>query len=415
MVGLLSRSGRRVSTAANLSIVSSPADASGTARSVPLWRNERALRIVLQILFVGTVALAAGFLYANMVRGLQRLGLAIDFGFIGEESGFGISEGLEYEPSDPYGRAFVVGLFNTLRVSAIGIVAATLIGGLIGIIGLSGNWLVRSMARAYVEIFRNVPLLLQVIFWYSAVVLQLPSVRESISIRDLVFISQRGVYIPKPLPTDALGVWLAVVGAGFAAAVAVMLRLRAMRPRRVAPVWTVVLGLTIVVGAGVAGRILAPGAPFELETPVLERFNFAGGIRLTPEFTALLLGLTAYTSAFIAEIVRGGIQSVDRGQREAARAVGLREPQILRLVIIPQALRIVIPPVTSQYLNLAKNSSLAIAVGFPDLFNVGTTIMNQTGQSIPVFAMIMTTYLIMSILTSSMMNWYNHRVRIIER
>ncbi|MEW6049246.1 MAG: ABC transporter permease subunit [Bacillota bacterium] len=304
------------------------------------------------------LAVFAGLTYANMRRGLQSLGLTLSFGFLGIEAGFDISEGPAYQPGDTYARAFWVGAVNTLRVSAFGIVGATLVGAVVGLARLSSNWLVRRLATAYVETVRNVPLLLQLLFWYGAVFLKLPPVRQAVTWFGAIHITQRGIYLPRL-------------------------------------VWT---------GAGPA-----------VELPVLQGFNFRGGTHLSPELSALLIGLVVYTGAFVAEVVRGAVQSVPHGQWEAARALGLSQGQALRFVIVPQALRVIVPPLTSQYLNLAKNSSLAIAIGFPDLFNVGHTILNQTGQSIPVFLMIMASYLAMSLATSALMNLYNRRVRLVER
>ena len=385
------------------------------AERIPFWRDTRVLGVLLQIIFlVGVVALA-GFLYTNMLRGLRGLGLTLNLEFLGLEAGFGISEGIAFQPSDTYFRAFWVGVINTLKVSIIGVVLATIIGLIFGVARMSSNWLVRNIAIAYVEGFRNIPLLLQILFWYTAVILQLPPVRSSISFFDRVFISQRGFYLPRPQPTDGLKVWGGYLALGLLLAV-VLYFLRQRRLRKLdRPGFPSKWALPTFIAIAVLGWYLSPQTPFILDLPILSRFNFVGGIWLSPEFSALLIGLTFYTGTFIAEAVRAGIQSVERGQREAALASGLKEIQVMRLVILPQALRIIVPPLTSQYLNLVKNTSLAIAVGFPDLFNVGTTMMNQTGQSIPVFAMIMANYLIMSLATSAFMNWYNRRISLVER
>ena len=350
-----------------------------------------------------------------MLAGLRGLGLTLNLNFLQDEAGFGISEGIAYDPSDTYLKAFWVGILNTLKVSIIGIVCATVIGLLFGIARLSSNWLIRMIATAYVECFRNIPLLLQILFWYTAVVGQLPQVRESISLFDGVFINNRGVYLPSPEPTSSLQIWLWFLGAGLLLAVFLyVLRWRQLqqldRPGFRAK-WALP-GFLIV---ALCGWFLTPGSPFTLDLPVLQGFNYRGGMRFTPEFSALLIALSIYTSAFIAEIVRSGIQSVVKGQREAARSVGLKEGQTLRLVVLPQAIPIIVPPLTSQYLNLAKNSSLAVAIGFPDLFSVGNTTLTQTGQSIPVFAMVMVSYLVMSLTTSAAMNWYNRWITRIER
>lgn len=382
---------------------------------IPLWRDVRVLRILFQGIFLLGVILLLAILYRNMLAGLRGLGLTLNLNFLQDEAGFGISEGIAYDPSDTYLKAFWVGILNTLKVSIIGIVCATVIGLLFGIARLSSNWLIRMIATAYVECFRNIPLLLQILFWYTAVVGQLPQVRESISLFEGVFINNRGVYLPSPEPTSGLQIWLWFLGAGLLLAVFLyVLRWRQLqqldRPGFRAK-WALP-GFLIV---ALCGWFLTPGGPFTLDLPVLQGFNYRGGMRFTPEFSALLIALSIYTSAFIAEIVRSGIQSVVKGQREAARSVGLKEGQTLRLVVLPQAIPIIVPPLTSQYLNLAKNSSLAVAIGFPDLFSVGNTALTQTGQSIPVFAMVMVSYLVMSLTTSAAMNWYNRWITRIER
>lgn len=350
-----------------------------------------------------------------MLKGLQGLGLTFSVDFLNQEAGFGIAEGGDYTPSDTYLQAFWVGVINTLKVSILGILFATVLGLFFGVIRLSSNYLVKKIASIYVECFRNIPLLLQILFWYTAVMLQLPPVRQSLTLYQSIYINQRGIYLPWFQPAQGLKIWIVFVVAGLGAGCLLYLigirRLRRSGSVGFPSLWAV----TIFMCVAVSGWYLTEQIPFSLDIPVLQRFNFTGGIRLTPEFSALLLGLSVYTSSFIAEIVRGGIQSVKRGQREAAKAIGLKEFQILRLVVLPQALRIIIPPLTNQYLNLAKNSSLAIAVGFPDLFNIGNTMMNQTGQSIPVFAIIMFSYLIMSLTTSLFLNWYNRKVRIVEQ
>ena len=320
--------------------------------------RSRAVDLLVQALFLAALVATGAALDANLTRSLQSLGLSLSFHFLEVEAGFGISEGLPYQPGDSYARAFWVGVVNTLRVSAWGILGATLLGLVVGVARLSSNWLVARLATTYVELVRNVPLLLQLLFWYSALFLNLPPVRQAVTWFGVVHITQRGIYLPTPR-------------------------------------W-------------------GPGG-LSWEHPVLQGFNFQGGLRLSPEFCALLLGLTVYTAAFIAEVVRGAVQSVPRGQWEAAQALGLSYGQTLLRVIIPQALRIIVPPLINQYLNLTKNSSLAIAVGFPDLFNVGNTMINQTGQSVPVFLLIMGSYLLMSLLTSALLNLYNRRVRLVER
>ena len=377
---------------------------------IPFWRDVRVLRILFQVLFLLGVILLLAILYRNMLAGLHGLGLTLNLNFLQDEAGFGISEGIPYEPSDTYLRAFWVGIVNTLRVSIIGIICATLLGLLFGIARLSSNWLIRTIAAAYVECFRNIPLLLQILFWYTAVVGQLPKVRESISLFGGVFINNRGIYLPSPEPASGLKIWLWFLSAGLILAVILYIVRWRQLQQLDRPGFRAKWALPAFLIVALCGWFLTPGSPFTLDLPALQGFNYSGGMRFTPEFSALLIGLSIYTSAFIAEVVRSGIQSVVKGQREAARAVGLKEGEILRLVVLPQAIPIIVPPLTSQYLNLAKNSSLAVAIGFPDLFSVGNTTLTQTGQSIPVFAMVMASYLVMSLATSAAMNWYNRRI-----
>ena len=382
---------------------------------IPFWRDIRVLRVLFQVIFLIGVVLLAGILYTNMLRGLRGLGLTLNLDFLNDEAGFGIAEGIAYEPSDTYLRAFWVGVINTIRVSVIGIACATVLGLIVGIARLSSNWLVRNIAAIYVECFRNIPLLLQILFWYTAVILQLPSVRESLTFLGGVFINQRGIYLPSPQPTSAVKIWLGYLAGGCILALIIYLvRLRKLR-RMEQPGFPAKWALPAFLLVAFMDWFLTPGRPFTLELPALKGFNFAGGIYLSPEFCALLIGLVIYTGAFIAEVVRSGLQSVAKGQREAAKAIGLNEFQTLRLIVLPQALRVIAPPLTSQYLNLTKNSSLAVAIGFPDLFNVGNTMMNQTGQSIPIFGMIMMSYLTISLTTSAYMNWYNRRINRIGR
>ncbi len=382
---------------------------------IPFWRDIRVLRILFQVTFLLGVVLLLVILYTNMLKGLRGLGLTLNLDFLQDEAGFDISEGIPYEPSDVYLKAFWVGILNTLKVSIIGIVCATLLGLLFGIARLSSNWLIRTIATAYVECFRNVPLLLQILFWYTAVVGQLPRVRESIALFGGVFINNRGIYLPSPEPTSGLGIWLGFLGAGLLlAAVLYVLRWRKLQQLD-RPGFRAKWALPAFLIVALCGWFLTPGRPFTLDLPVLQGFNFKGGMRFSPEFSALLIALSVYTGAFIAEIVRSGIQSVVKGQREAARSIGLKESQTLRLIVLPQSIPIIVPPLTSQYLNLTKNSSLAVAIGFPDLVSVGNTMMTQTGQAIPIFAMIMASYLVMSLTTSAAMNWYNRWINRVGR
>jgi len=397
-------------------VTQGPASPPRTAHhgAVPPWRNVRVLRIAGQIVVVLIVAIFALVLWTNLTTSMARSGLTFGFGFLNSTAGFEIAESaIPYTATDTYGRAFVVGLLNTLVISVAGIVLATILGVIVGVARLSGNWLVNRVAAGYVELMRNTPLLVQLVLLY-AVFLQLPSVANSISLGGSAFLNQRGLFLPRPLAEPGFGLWLTVLVAALVVALAA--RVTASRLEAAGrPTYRLgTIGLVALVAIPAVSWV-ALGAPLRLDLPVQQRFNFVGGVVLSPEFTALLLGLVVYTAAFIGEVVRGGIQSVRRGQLEAAYAVGLRPMQTLRLVVFPQALRVIVPPLTSQYLNLAKNSSLAIAIGFPDLFSVTRTMANQTGQSVSVIVLVMGTYLAISLVTSLFMNLYNRRVQVLER
>jgi general L-amino acid transport system permease protein len=358
-----------------------------------------------------------GYQFAlNAMANLGARNIASGLGFFHNTAGFGVNLSLiPFEETDSYGRAFLVGLLNTLLVSGIGIVLATLLGFTVGIGRLSSNWLVARIAGGYVEIIRNLPLLFQILFWYLAVLGTLPGPRQSLSVFGAIFINNRGFVVPAFRPTEGfVYVWVAL-GLGVLATVALGLRARRVREQtgRMIPVlWK---GVALVVGLPLAAFVAA-GLPIDVELPRIQGFNFVGGMRVIPEFLALLFALTIYTASFIAEIVRAGILAVPRGQTEAGLALGLRRGQLLRLILIPQALRIIVPPLTNQYLNLTKNSSLAVAIGYPDLFAVfaGTT-LNQTGQAIEIIAITMAVYLSLSLATSVLMNWYNSRVQSVDR
>ena len=384
--------------------------------NTPFWRDIRFIRILLQILFLLGVLLLAGILYTNMQRGLKNLNLELNLDFLSNEAGFYISEGGGYDPSDAYHNAFWVGILNTIKVSLIGIVCATVLGLFFGIARLSSNWLIRNIATAYVEVFRNIPLLLQILFWYTAVIIgQLPLVSNSISLPGSIFINNRGIYLPALEPTSGLKIWLIFICFGILiGAVLFILRWRKLQQLD-RPGFPAKWALPVFIIIAICGWFLTPGGPFKLNLPELTGFNYKGGFRFSSEFSALLIGLSVYTGAYIAEIVRSGLQAVAKGQREAAGAVGLNQQQTLRLIVLPQAIPIIVPPLTSQYLNLAKNSSLAVAIGFPDVFSIGNTMMSHTGQSIPVFAMIMVSYLIMSLTTSTAMNWYNKWINRVKK
>lgn len=383
----------------------------------PFWRDVRVLAILGQAIFLLIVALAAGFLYANVTSGMQRTGMTGSFAFLESTAGFEIGiKPIPYAPADSYWRAFQVGIVNTLLVSIIGITLATLVGIVVGVAQLAGNWLVVRLARLYVLTFRNIPLLLQLFFWYFVVFQQLlPPVRESLGLPGLVYINERGVSIPWFEPTETMGLWLLALLAGASIAGGVWYGLGRHQDATGQQSPRLLIAAGIVLVSGLAGWLVLPAAPLVPTIPAEGRFNIAGGLELKPEFSALLLGLSIYTGAFIAENVRAGIQGIPKGQTEAARALGFSPLQSMRLVILPQALRIIIPPTTNQYLNLMKNSSLAFAIAYPDLYNIARSISNLSGQAVQVVGLLMLSYLAISLLASFLMNQYNRRVRLVER
>jgi general L-amino acid transport system permease protein len=379
------------------------------------WRDARLRGIALQILFVGAIVAVIGFLAYNTIVNLRRSSIASGFGFLDREAAFGIGESLiAYSPAESYGRAFLVGLTNTLYVSAIGIVLATIVGTVMGLARLSSNWLVRKLAQVYVETFRNVPLALQLLFWWGLLRQVAPGPREAWQLLPGVLVSNRGIVFAVPVENPA-HLWMLIALVGGIIVTWAVSRWAAARQARTGQQFpTGWIGLALVIGLPLI-VFLAAGAPLKLDWPVLRGFNFAGGTGVSPEFAALLIGLVIYTASFIAEIVRAGILAVSWGQSEAAMALGLRPGQRMRLVVLPQALRVIVPPLTSQYLNLTKNSSLAVAIGFPDLVSIANTTMNQTGQAVEGIAMIMAVYLFISLSISLAMNLYNRAVALVER
>jgi len=382
------------------------------------WRDIRFLQILAQVTFILALALAAGFLYANVTANLARQGLTVGYGFMKNPASFDIGESyIPYKASDTYQRALIVGLVNTLVVSAIGILLTTIVGVLAGVARLSSNWLVSRIAAAYVGVIRNTPLVIQLMFWYFGVIIQLPSVKEAIEIPGPIYLSRRGVYMPWAEATASYPAWRVYIVLAIISIFITWYVLRSTQKRAsvpITPLWNLAY-LIIPVVIIWFGALIQPEPPLKQLIPELAGLNFKGGIRLTPEFAALLFGLVIYTGAFIAEIVRAGIQAVSRGQVEAARSLGLSNSQTLRLIVFPQALRIMIPPVTSQYLNLAKNSSLAIAIGYSDLFSIAGTIFNNTGAAVEIIMIMMLSYLSMSLFTSLLMNIYNKRIQLVER
>jgi general L-amino acid transport system permease protein len=378
---------------------------------VPLHHDPRFRSLLHQIVLLALL-LWFGYQFAlNARANLAAQGITSGFGFLDNTAGFGVNQSLiPYSESDTYGRVFFVGLLNTLLVAGLGIVLATVLGFVIGIARLSPNLLFARLAGGYVELIRNLPLLFQILFWYLAVLGTLPGPRQSLSIWGAIFLNNRGLIVPAPVIGVGAGYVLAVLVFVALAAVALAWWSKRRQDRtgqKFPALWS---SLGLIIGLPLIAAWTA-GWPISFEWPELRGFNFVGGIRLIPEFAAILLALSLYTAAFIAEIVRAGIAAIPRGQTEAALALGLPRSLALRLIIVPQALRVIVPPLTSQYLNLTKNSSLAIAIGYPDLFAVfAGTALNQTGQAIEIIGITMAVYLLMSLLTSALMNWYNAHI-----
>ncbi len=394
----------------------SPSTMSKPSGSKSLIYNPAFRSAIFQIIAIAALVFFFYTIINNALNNLDARGIATGFGFLNQEAGFGIGLTLiEYNETYSYGRTFIVGLLNTALVSVLGIILATAIGFTMGVARLSTNWLVSRLAAVYIETFRNIPLLLQIFFWYFAVLQALPSARQSLSLGEAIFLNVRGLYFPAPLFNEGSGVVIAAFVIGLVATLSISIWAR--NKQRLTGQQTPMgrIGLGLLVGLPLLVYFVS-GMPISLEYPQLKGFNFKGGISIIPELAALLLALSVYTAAFIAEIVRSGINAVSHGQTEAAMSLGLPRAKTLKLVVIPQALRIIIPPLTSQYLNLTKNSSLAMAIGYPDLVSVfaGTT-LNQTGQAIEIIAMTMGVYLTLSLLTSALMNLYNRKVALVER
>ncbi|MBR0694174.1 ABC transporter permease subunit [Bradyrhizobium lablabi] len=382
------------------------------------WRlslsDPRVAGLFWQIVVVAIAVAAVAWLWSNAVHNLSVRRISTGFAFLGREAGMPIADSwIEYSPKNTYLRAFIVGIVNTLRVAVIGIVLATVLGTAVGIARLSSNWLLSRLAAVYVEVLRDLPLLLQLLFWY--VLMQgLPAARQAWKPVEGVFLSNRGLVLPS-IPLDAANLWTtlaAVVGLTVLHFIRRRLIAQQMLDGRARPAWPYAIVLVVVLPALVS---LLSGASWRITLPELRGFNFVGGLTLAPEYFALLIALVTYTSAFIAEIVRSGIQAVPRGQWDAAKALGLKRSFVLQHIVLPQALRVIIPPMTSQYLNLTKNSSLAVAVGYQDIVSIANTTLNQTGQAIEAIALIMMVFLTISLGISLFMNWYNARIALVER
>ncbi len=385
------------------------------AAKTRFWNDEKTRGIIYQVVTAILVAFIGYYLISNVQDNMEKQSIASGFGFLEKEAAFEIGEkSIEYSAADSYGRALVVGVINTLKVSLIGMVLTTMLGTIVGVCTLSSNWLLSRIGTIYVEIFQNIPVLLQLFFFYALFYEAFPGPRQALSPVAGLFISNRGVDFAVPAQHFA---WSYVVTAFLVACVIVFFMVRWAKRRQertgqqFPSFW---LGLGLLAGLPLLMWAVC-GAPTELDIPVLKGFNFQGGQNISPEFSALLFGLVLYTASFIAQIVRAGIQSISHGQTEAAMSIGLKTKHVLSLVIFPQALRVIIPPLTSQLLNLTKNSSLAVAIGYPDFVQVAGTTINQTGQAVEGVALMMLVYLTLSLLTSAFMNWYNKKIAIVER
>ena len=385
------------------------------AEKIPFWLDPKKRAIMYQIAVLALVGLLAYYLVSNTLTNLEKQSIATGFGFLQKESAFEIGESLiPYSAASSYGRALLVGALNTLKVAFIGIVFTIILGTIVGVARLSTNWLVAKLAAIYIEVMQDIPVLLQLFFWYAIFYEILPGPRQALCPVNGLFLCNRGVAftIPEAHPAYKYMLLALLVGCGIVYLMRRWAKKRHEKTGQPFPVFSVSIG--IILGLPLV-TWWAFGAPVKMDVPKLVGFNFKGGMTVSPEFIALLLGLVLYTAAFVAEVVRAGIQSVSKGQREAAMSIGLRPTPILNLVILPQALRVIIPPLTSQMLNLTKNSSLAVAIGFPDFVSVANTTINQTGQAVEGVALIMAVYLIFSLSTSAFMNWYNKKVKLVER
>ena len=388
------------------------------AATTSILNNSEFRGILYQLLIAALLIYLGWSIVENTIANMEARDIRTGFGFLDETAGFSIMMSLvPYEPGNTYGRVFIVGLLNTLLVAGVGVVLATIVGFLVGIMRLSQNWVVSHLANIYVEIFRNVPLLLQILFWYTAVLKPLPGPRQVFERNTEIYfgISNRGITGPEfiLLENFSFTTWTILLGILFTIGIHRWSKHRQAATGQQFPV--VFVGLGLIIGLPILIFLLS-GAPIEFTPAKMGRFNLSGGITIIPEFLAVLLALALYTAAFIAEIVRAGIQAINYGQTEASRALGLRNGTTLKMVIIPQAMRIIIPPLTSQYLNLTKNSALAAAIAYPDLVaTFAGTALNQNGQALETLAITMTVYLSLSLLTSAFMNWFNSRVKLVER
>jgi len=383
-------------------------------RLVNLWTDERYRGLIFQFALVLALFIFIAFIVSNTIQNLKTAGLASGYSFIFDTASFDINQRLiEYSSTSTYGRAIIVGGLNTIVVAVLGIFASTIIGFFAGILRLSNNFLISRLVTVYVEFIRNVPVLLQIIFWW-VILLALPKVRQSLSIGDSIFLNNRGVRLPSPIFEDGSLFVLTAFVLGIV--LSLFIRRWSLKRQEVTgqtlPVG--IISIVLIAVLPVLVYIMA-GQPIEFQAPLRGKFNLRGGFNITPEFVALWLALSTYTAAFISEIVRSGILSVSIGQKEAARALGLKQNITMRKIVLPQALRVIIPPLTSQYLNLTKNSSLAVAIGYQDIVSIGDTVLNQSGQALEMISIFMAFYLTLSLATSAFMNWYNQKIKLVER
>ena len=382
---------------------------------IAFWNNPKVRSGIFQVLLVLILGVLFYEIIVNTINNLKSRNIASGFTFLSRTAGFDIIQSMiEYSSSSSYGKAILVGFYNTILVSVFGIILASIIGFTMGVARLSKNWVAARIGTFYVEIFRNVPLLLWIFVFYSAVLQPLPGPKQAFTLFGSFFLSNRGLMMPKPIFGD--GAWLSLVGlaAGIVGGYLIVRWAKARQLQTGQAFPAIRTAIALIIGLPILGLLLA-GYPLTWEAPVYKGFNFTGGIHMIPEFIALLLALSVYTGTFIAEAVRAGIQAISHGQSEASYALGLRPGAALRLVVIPQAMRVIIPPLSSTYLSLTKNSSLAVAVGYPDLVATGGTVLNQTGQAIEIVGIFMIVYLTLSLVTSSLMNWFNSKMKLVER
>jgi len=387
-----------------------------SSMATPFWRDKRVIPFLLQAIFAILVLLIGAFFFLNALDSMKQIGLSFGYDFLSKMASFDIGDKLiEFSSTDTYGKAFVVGILNTLRVAFIGIILATILGFIVGVARLSNNWLARSVATVYVEIFRNTPLLVQIFIWFYAVFLSFPTIEKSLNALGLFFFSNRGTVIPWFEFTSSSFIWLISLFIGLILSVIIWKVKLSQQVETGKKKYPLFWSIGSVISLLIIAFFVTFETPLLFSIPEISGRGFVGGYTIGPGFCALLVALVMYTASYIAEIVRGGILAVSKGQVEAAKALGLKSSTILRLIILPQAIRVIIPPLTSQYLNLIKNSSLAAAVAYPEVFGVGITILSQTGKSVEVISIVILVYLSMSLLTSLLMNIFNKYSQLVER